>query len=183
MIIEPTGRLSLLLILLQRRLQFSSGLNPSPPLCLLHSGAGCRPCLVPRVICFYEASVSALRSLVKPSWVVFSPRTEILDLLTVFPGPDVSRCQFPDISENQICSFSENNSSWSRHDLHLLNISAFSDSALSLGRSQLEDRCIRSQDKNGRKVQIFLETRILYRILREMRRWGDWLCTFLHSIG
>ena len=53
---------------------------------------------------------SALKSLIKTSWLIFFySSTSFSELLTIFPGPDISRCQFPDISGYQICSFSENN--------------------------------------------------------------------------
>lgn len=69
-IMEPNGRPSLLLILLQRRLH--SALKPAPPLpCLLHSRLQ-TVAAVPWVICFYEAMMRPLcclcieqRSLIK----------------------------------------------------------------------------------------------------------------------
>ena len=148
----------------------------------------CTLAAVPWVIGFYEAMMrplcSALRSLIKTGWVIFFyPSTYFSELLTIFPGPDISRCQFPDISGYQICSFSENNLTKSL-DM-TCNFWHFSIQWLLLWPEAGDFKPLHQDRIVAARCKYFLRLSTSW-IFNEMRRCDaarNWLCKFLHPIG
>ena len=108
---------------------------------------------------------------IKSSWVIFQPLSKILDLLTMLP--DISRCQFPDISGYQIFS-SFLKIIWPGLDM-ICNFWHFS-ILCPEAWDQLKNRCIRTELwPQGANISLDSHP------LGFLERCGDWLCTFSAS--
>ena len=112
-----------------------------------------------------------------------SSSTSFSELLTIFPGPDISRCQFPDISGYQICSFSENNLTKSldmtctfwHFSIHWLLLWPEAGDFKPLHQDRIvAARC---------KYFFRLSTSWIFNEMRRCDAARNWLCKFLHPIG